>query len=490
MTQPRPRSRSRRDSDPAADLAYIRSISPRLRTSEDSALAVELAEEVSESQATSEGKEQEPFEGREEPEEGGKEQPEEGGKEHATAGHIGPPPDGGMRAWLVVIGSAFSIFCVLGLVTGAGQFQAYYLAHQLKGYSTAKVAWLASIQITLTFGGAVISGALFDAYSAQPLVMLSTLGQFGSLVAVAFSRTYYQFLLSHAAFGVSAAIVYSPATGIAAHWFLRRRGTAVAVIMSGAGAGGVIYPILIKNLTDRFVWRDAILILAGIHFVLMLPGCLFMKKRLPNRPPVPVRALAKPWKDFRYCFLIVGQSLTSLAVFSPYFNASLYARANHASPTVVGYAVAILQAGNFVGRMASGPLADRFGTWLIFVLFAALSAITLFGFFIVPLNTPATVAGLAIYGCVSGGHVTLIPAVTATISPAHEIGMRLGLLWTVLSVTMLVGPVISGELITVGNGTYKWAGLWNALQFCLSTAVLSVPGVVMWRRRRREGGEV
>jgi hypothetical protein len=60
-------------------------------------------------------------------------------------------------------------------------------------------------------------------------------------------------------------------------------------------------------------WRDAILILAGIHFALMLPGCLFMKKRLPNRPPVPIRALARPWKDFRYCFLIVGQSCTSIA---------------------------------------------------------------------------------------------------------------------------------------------------------------------------------
>ncbi|CAK9780552.1 MFS general substrate transporter [Cutaneotrichosporon oleaginosum] len=451
-----------------SDLQYIRSLSPRLRTSEDSALA-----EVLEHPAAHPPEPAEPAE---------KTNSE---SVDAAPSLLGPPPDGGLRAWLVVIGSAFAIFCVLGLVTGAGQFQAYYLAHQLKGYSPSTVAWLASIQITLTFGGAVVSGALFDAYSAQPLVMLSTLGQFGSLVALAFSTRYVHFLLSHAAFGVSAAIVYSPATGIAAHWFLRRRGTAVAVIMSGAGAGGVVYPILIKNLTDRFAWRDAILILAGIHFALMLPGCLFMKKRLPNRPPVPLRALARPWKDFRYCFLIVGQSLTSLAVFSPYFNAALYARANNASPTVVGYAVAILQAGNFVGRMASGPLADALGTWRVFVAFALLSAVTLFAFFVAPMGTAGTVAGLAIYGAVSGGHVTLIPAVTASISPAHEIGMRLGLLWTVLAASMLVGPVISGELVAAGGGLYKWAGLWNALQFCLSSAVLSVPGIVMWRRRRR-----
>lgn len=53
---------------------------------------------------------------------------------------VGPPPDGGLRAWLVVVGSAFSMFCVNGFVTGTGQFQAYYLNHQLSSYSTAEVA--------------------------------------------------------------------------------------------------------------------------------------------------------------------------------------------------------------------------------------------------------------------------------------------------------------------------------------------------------------
>lgn len=174
------------------------------------------------------------------------------------------------------------------------------------------------------------------------------------------------------------------------------------------------------------------------------------------------------------------------SVFSPYFNAGLYARANGAGPTIVGYAVTILQAGNFVGRMASGPLADRLGTWAVFVAFAVLSAVTLFAFYVAPMGVPATVAGLALYGLVSGAQVTLIPAVTACISPAHEIGMRLGLLWTVLAVPMLVGPVISGELISAGHGKYKWAGLWNALMFCCAAVTLSVPGFMTWRRGRQE----
>lgn len=156
------------EDDPASDLRYISALPPRLRTSEDSALRSELELELERVQSVP------------------RDEKNAAPPPHQPhAGHIDSPPDGGLAAWLTVIGSAFSILCVLGLVTGAGQLQAYYLKHQLKEYSTSTVAWIASTQITLTFGGAVISGALFDAYSARPLVMASTIGQVGSLVALA-----------------------------------------------------------------------------------------------------------------------------------------------------------------------------------------------------------------------------------------------------------------------------------------------------------------
>lgn len=162
------------EDNPASDLRYISSLPPRLRTSEDSALRSELELELERVQSA-------PLNDKDAPP-----------VHEPHTGHIDPPPDGGLTAWLTVIGSAFSILCVLGLVTGAGQLQAYYLKHQLSNYSTSTVAWIASTQITLTFGGAVISGALFDAYSARPLVVASTIGQVGSLVALACESAHRQ----------------------------------------------------------------------------------------------------------------------------------------------------------------------------------------------------------------------------------------------------------------------------------------------------------
>lgn len=64
----------------------------------------------------------------------------------------------------------------------------------------------------------------------------------------AVSKEYYQFFLGHMCFGIGGCLVYSPSTAVAAHWFLRRRSTAVGIIVGGSGLGGVIYPIMIEQL--------------------------------------------------------------------------------------------------------------------------------------------------------------------------------------------------------------------------------------------------
>lgn len=123
----------------------------------------------------------------------------------------------------------------------------------------------------------------------------------------------------------------------------------------------------------------------------------------------------------------------------------------------------------------------------MYVLSAASCAVAVFAFWIGRMNEGATVAGLVIYGMVSGAHLTLPPAVIATISPAHEIGMRVGMLWTMLAIPMLVGPVITGELIAIANRTYRWAGLWNGLMFVLAACCLNAPGIYRWFRARKNG---
>lgn len=95
----------------------------------------------------------------------------------AAAGSAPPslPPDGGLQAWLVVVGAFCSLFVSFGWIncmclitqitvyhdnrndvdeeTGIGVFQDYYQAHQLKDMSPSAVTWIPSLETFVMFFG-------------------------------------------------------------------------------------------------------------------------------------------------------------------------------------------------------------------------------------------------------------------------------------------------------------------------------------------------
>jgi MFS family permease len=106
-----------------------------------------------------------------------------------------------------------------------------------------------------------------------------------------------------------------------------------------------------------------------------------------------------------------------------------------------------------------------------------LSAILLLAFWI-PLNsTAALIACLVLYGFTAGMFITLTNAVTAQISTMSEIGQRIGLMCTVLSVFALVGPPINGALLAAaGEGNarrgYQYAGAFSGAMVLTGCALV------------------
>ncbi|WOO80085.1 Fujikurins efflux protein [Vanrija pseudolonga] len=399
---------------------------------------------------------------------------------------IGPPPDGGFQAWSVVASSVLLLFAVFGFMNANGQLQAYWLQNQLKAYSKSDVAWQGSIQTLVEFGLAIITGRYFDVHGARVLTISGLVGTAAAICGMAFSYKYYQLLLSNIMFGVAASCVYAPANAVAAHWFLKRRSTALAIIVGGGGLGGVVYPILIENLFNRMSYRDTMLIVMGINVVLMLPSVFFMRARLPPRTPPPFSDMKKPWKDVRYTFLVVGAMMYGMNILSPFFHALPYAASNNVPDHIGQYAIAMAGAGSVVGRLASGVLADRIGVWYVFGSIGFSTAVVLFAFWTPPgIGTAPTVIGLVTYGWVSGSWFALIGSATASISPVEEVGMRIGMLISCLSVPSLIGPVITGELISVGKDKWTYAGIWCGACALLSGILVILPRLTVIIRNRR-----
>ena len=60
-------------------------------------------------------------------------------------------PEGGLRAWLVVLGAFCGMVASFGIMNTVGTLQAYVMEHQLAGYSPDTVGWIFSIYIFLAF---------------------------------------------------------------------------------------------------------------------------------------------------------------------------------------------------------------------------------------------------------------------------------------------------------------------------------------------------
>ena len=79
-------------------------------------------------------------------------------------------PEGGTRAWLVILGS-FCIICgTFGLISSVGLFQAYWQAHQLSQYSSRDLGWISAVNVFLNLFLGVQIGPLFDRYGPRWLV--------------------------------------------------------------------------------------------------------------------------------------------------------------------------------------------------------------------------------------------------------------------------------------------------------------------------------
>lgn len=67
-------------------------------------------------------------------------------------------PEGGLEAWLVVLGGWCALFCTFGLINCVGVFEEYYVSDPLKEYSSSVVSWILSVLIFLMiFCGAIVS---------------------------------------------------------------------------------------------------------------------------------------------------------------------------------------------------------------------------------------------------------------------------------------------------------------------------------------------
>ncbi|MCJ1453667.1 hypothetical protein MMC28_004015 [Mycoblastus sanguinarius] len=162
------------------------------------------------------------------------------------------PPNGGLVAWIQVAGSFFLFFNSWGTVNAFGVFQTYYQTAFLSNESPSNISWIGSIQAFLLLIIGAVTGPLYDAGYFRHLILTGCL-----LVAFGFMMTslcsqYWQVILAQGiCIGLGQGCLFIPSVAILPQYFTSKKALAIGTAASGSSLGGVIYPIVFRQLQPK-----------------------------------------------------------------------------------------------------------------------------------------------------------------------------------------------------------------------------------------------
>ncbi|KAI0154706.1 monocarboxylate permease-like protein [Xylariaceae sp. FL1272] len=383
-------------------------------------------------------------------------------------------PDGGLTAWLVVLGGAMCLFCSFGLVNCAGVFVEYYYNGPLSEYSSSTITWITSLQTFVITGTNVVTGRLFDSYGPRLMLPIGTLLLTLGLMFISLSKEYYQFILSQGILaGIGAACVYNCAANSTLTWFYRKRATALGIVVAGSSLGGTVLPIFLSKLIVRIGFPWTVRALGFIVLALCGTACLLVKSRInPTPRPFELWAYITPFKEARFTIVVAASFFVFWGMYLPFNYINIQAQQLGVDANLIPYLLSIISAVSIVGRIVPGIIGDYIGKFNTIIIIALLSGTISLAIWIPATSTGPLIAYLAIYGFTSGGYISLIPAVMAQISDLREIGTRSGVSLLVGSLGALTGAPIGGAILSAQGGKYTGLQLFTGISILVGSVLL------------------
>ncbi|OZJ01586.1 hypothetical protein BZG36_05542 [Bifiguratus adelaidae] len=396
-------------------------------------------------------------------------------------------PDGGLHAWLVVLGEACAFFVSFGLSNAWGVIETYYLQTLLPNRPESDISWIGSFQIFGMFLGAGLSGPLFDRFGARWIMIVNSILFVFSIMMASLATEYYQFFLTQGVLqGISGGMIFTCSVTATNHWFNKKPGLALGIVTAGSSLGGVIWPIALNNMlnntsSNALGFRWSLRVIGFMCLALLIPACILVKGRLPRRNRVVFRDLDAV-KNPQFVIFAIGIFLTFLGLFIPFFYVTIASIQAGMDATLTFYLLAILNAVSIFGRVIPGLLADRLGRFNM--MFAAcLSTGILVLLWLTSTEAWEIVLFSCAFGFASGTVVTLNGACVAQLCPyGDRIGLYVSMVMYIGSLGALLGPPIGGWIVGAQHGAYWGAKLFSGLLIVADSLFVGISRLLQERR--------
>jgi MFS family permease len=412
---------------------------------------------------------------------------------HVAPAHAGrlAAPDGpdGSASW-----RRLAVAVLLSTIGGVGMWSVVVALPSVQAeFGVARAD--ASLPYTLAmigfaFGG-VMMGRLADRFGIVVPLGVGAVALGLGYIAAGLSSSLLQFALAHGILigllGSSA--TFGPLMADVSHWFVRRRGIAVAICASGNYLAGTVWPPVVQNLITAVGWRYAHIGIGLFCLATMGPMLLFMRRPPPRsdsaaalaaeaaRVPSSPAALGLSGNALQGLLAVAGVACC-VAMAMPQVHIVAYCGD-------LGYGVArgaqmlsLMLGFGIVSRIATGFVADRIGGLSTLLLGSVLQGIALLMYLGFDSLTSLYVIS-ALFGLFQGGIVPSYAIIVREYFPPGEAGTRVGLVLMATLFGMALGGWLTGAIFDL-TGSYRAAfanGIaWNLVNVSIVSWLLMRAG--------------
>jgi MFS family permease len=387
------------------------------------------------------------------------------------------------RGWSVVAGAFGVMFAAFGCTYC---FSAFFTPLQdAFGASRAALSWIFSIAVFTYFLLGAVSGPLADRVGPRRMTLagLAIIGL--GLILASQAEALWQITLGYGlGVGIGVGFAYVPAIGAVQPWFVRQRGLASGLAVSGIGVGTLVMPKVAEWLIHWAGWRGAFItlglfaIVAGGLAALFVDGPPQRRGLLPDggvaggrvgTPTPDGMSLRETVRARPFRLLYAACFFVSIGLFIPFVHLVPYAQDQGIPYATAVTLFTLVGVGSTLGRFCLGGIADRLGRKRsLGLMYFGVAA--MMGFWYIADEVWEIAAFALVYGTFYGGFVALAPALLVDYFGPRNASGIIGIAYTGVAVGTLIGPTFAGYAF---DHTHSYApAIAASALFSLVAAVL------------------
>jgi len=331
--------------------------------------------------------------------------------------------------------------------------------------------------------GGILMGRLADRRGVMLPILIGSVGLAAGFVLAGLSGGILAFAIVHGLLlglaGSSA--TFAPLVADTSLWFVKRRGTAVAICASGNYLAGAVWPPILQYGFDTIGWRNTYTG-TGIFCGAAMLALAFALR--PRPPSVEASTQAGGTLRSETPLGLSPNGLTALlaiagvgccvAMSMPQVHIVAYCSDLGYGATNGAQMLSIMLAFGIVSRLVSGWICDRIGGLRTLLLGSALQGIALLLF--LPFDGLVSLYVVsAMFGLFQGGIVPAYAIIIREYFPPRQAGVRTGIVLMATLFGMALGGWLSGAIFDL-TGSYHSAFIngigWNLLNLTIALWLL------------------